>query len=61
MVKGMHCSSCEILIKSSLEDLGIDAQVNHKKGEVILKNVDAKVDLKKVYKAIEENGYTVER
>jgi len=61
IVKGMHCSSCEFLIKDSLQDLGIDAVVNYKKGEIILKNIDVKkIELKKIYKAIEENGYTVE-
>ncbi|MEK6952112.1 MAG: heavy-metal-associated domain-containing protein [Nanoarchaeota archaeon] len=57
-VTGMHCSSCEFLIKDSLNDLGIKATADHKKNEVIIENFDPKkTDLEKVYKAIEENGY----
>lgn len=59
-VSGMHCSSCEFLIKDSLNDLGISAKADHKKNEVIIEDFDPKkTDLEKVYKAIEENGYKV--
>ena len=57
-VKGMHCSSCEFLIKDSLNDLGFKAKADYKKGEVIIENFDSKKE-KNIYKAIEENGYKV--
>ena len=59
-VKGMHCASCEVLIKDSLQEIGVSADVNVPAGEVILKNFDEKkMDMKKIIHAIEENGYTV--
>ena len=58
-VKGMHCSSCEFLIKDSLNDLGVKAKADYKKNEVIVEFDAKKVDLKSIYKAIEENGYKV--
>ena len=58
-VKGMHCSSCEFLIKDSLNDLGVKSNANHKKGEDTIEFDPKKVAIKKVYKAIEDNGYKV--
>mgnify|MGYP001620164536 CR=1 FL=1 len=55
-VKGMHCKSCELLIKSSLEDLGVRANIDYKKGEVIVRFDSKKITLDKIYKAIEDSG-----
>ncbi|MBR9690827.1 hypothetical protein GOV08_04030 [Candidatus Woesearchaeota archaeon] len=30
-VEGMHCKSCETLIKEALADVGVKAKPNHKK------------------------------
>ena len=58
-VSGMHCNSCEFLIKDSLKDLGVKSSADYKKGEVIVTFDPKKIDIKKIYKAIEENGYKV--
>ena len=58
-VKGMHCNSCELLIKDSLNDLGVKAYVNYKKGVVLVSFDPEKVSIEKIYKSIEENGYKV--
>ncbi|MBI2672581.1 heavy-metal-associated domain-containing protein [Candidatus Woesearchaeota archaeon] len=59
IVKGMHCKSCEILIKDELEEAGIKARVDYKKGEVTIENFDSKTDLANIHKIIEKNGYKV--
>ena len=59
MISGMHCTSCELLIKDSLNDLGVKAEANYKKGQVIIDFDPKKIDLKKIHEAIEESGYNV--
>ena len=58
-VKGMHCSSCEFLIKDSLHDIGVKAKADYKKGEVFVAFDPKKVTMKQIHKAIEENNYKV--
>ena len=58
-VKGMHCKSCEFLVRDSLSDLGVKSKADHAKGEVIIEFDSKKIGLKNIYKAIEENGYKV--
>ena len=58
-VNGMHCTSCEFLIKDSLNDLGVRSRVDYKKGEVVVDFDPKKVGVEKIYKAIEDNGYKV--
>jgi len=58
-VKGMHCKSCELLITDSLNDLGVEAEADYKKGEVSVEFDPGKVTLKQIHKAIEENDYEV--
>lgn len=58
-VSGMHCSSCEFLIKDSLNDIGVIAKVDSKKGEVLVKFDPKKVKLESIYKIIKDNGYGV--
>ena len=56
-VKGMHCASCEFLIKDVLEEIGIEAKANHEKGEVNLKFDENKVSLSKIKQILKENKY----
>jgi copper chaperone len=58
-VKGMHCKSCEMLIKDSLEELpGIaNVQADHKKGLVIFEFDKAKGNTQDVKDAIKKEGY----
>ena len=59
-VNGMHCKSCEILIKDSLNDINVEAEVNHKNGIVKLKFDEKIVSLDKIKKVVKECGYNTE-
>jgi len=56
-VKGMHCNSCEFLIKDVLEEIGVKATADHKKGEVNLDFDEKKVSLNKIKNILKENNY----
>ncbi|MFH0797894.1 MAG: heavy-metal-associated domain-containing protein [Candidatus Woesearchaeota archaeon] len=60
-VKGMHCASCEMLIKDSLEEMDgvIKADVSHKKGYVKITFDEKKVKEDKIKEAIKKEGYEV--
>ncbi len=60
-VKGMHCKSCEMLIKDSLEEAsGVKgADVSHIKGTVKVDFDDSKISEDKIRQIIKENGYEV--
>ena len=58
-VKGMHCSSCEFLVKDSLNDIGVKAKADYKKGEVLVAFDPKKATMKQIHKSIEENCYKV--
>ncbi|MFH2020230.1 MAG: heavy-metal-associated domain-containing protein [archaeon] len=59
-VKGMHCSSCEMLINESLTDLGVDAStVSWNKGTVEVSFDEKKVSLQQVKDAIKKEGYQI--
>ena len=59
-VGGMHCKSCELLIKDSLEELpDVKAQVNHKKGVVNIEFNEAEVKKQQLIELIEKEGYKV--
>jgi len=59
--KGMHCSSCEMLIKDSLEDLKgvIKANASHKLGIVNVEFDKKKINEFKIKQAIISAGYKV--
>lgn len=58
-VTGMHCHSCELLIKDSLEELeGIKhAEASEKKGKVNVEYDANKVSIEKIKDAIRKEGY----
>lgn len=58
-VKGMHCQSCETLIKDELSDLGNvkDVVISHKTGNGSLVATSKKITDEKVIGAIEKAGY----
>ncbi|MEM2918726.1 MAG: heavy metal-associated domain-containing protein [Candidatus Altiarchaeota archaeon] len=58
-VEGMHCASCETLIKDVLSDENVKASVDSKKGEVIIEYDDSKINLDKIKSLIENEGYKV--
>jgi copper chaperone CopZ len=55
-IKGIHCKSCEMLIKDALEDIGVtDSTFNKDK-----LTIDSDISLEKIKKAIRSEGYQVE-
>lgn len=62
-VTGMHCTSCEILIKDALNDLkapGLKVmEVSSKKGIVRVTFDEKKIAESKIKAVIEAEGYTV--
>jgi len=61
-VNGMHCPSCEILIKDSLEETnGIkNADISNEKGTAEVTFDEAKVNQDKIIEIIKNEGYKVE-
>ena len=59
-VKGMHCRSCEMLVKDELEEsFGVkNVEANHKAGYVKFES-DNDVDITKIKSKIKEIGYEV--
>jgi len=59
-VEGMHCKSCEIVIKEALEEAGgVDVQVSEKKGTVSLGIDEKRLSESKVKEIIEKEGYSI--
>ena len=60
-IKGMHCPSCEVLIKDVLEDLDItDVEISHKTGRAVINYDEKGVDIESIKKLIKDEGYEVE-
>ncbi len=59
-IKGMHCKSCEMLIKSELEDISVKADVSYGAGTAVVEFDEASVSLKKIKEAISKAGYSAE-
>lgn len=60
-VKGMHCSSCKILIEDAVSEIrGVEkVSADYKEGKVLLKYSDESA-LQKARAAIEKEGYSLE-
>ncbi len=60
-VKGMHCKSCEMLIREELEDTQVVNNINVSvdKGLIAFEYDQDKISLDKIKKIIEGEGYTV--
>ena len=60
-VKGMHCPSCEMLIKESLEETaGVkNAELSHKNETATVTYDETKISEKEIKKIIQEEGYKV--
>ncbi len=61
-VKGMHCPSCEVLVKDSLEELeGIGrAKADSKSGIVEVDFDESKTSINKIKSIINKEGYKAE-
>ncbi|HII71392.1 TPA: heavy-metal-associated domain-containing protein [Candidatus Woesearchaeota archaeon] len=60
-ILGMHCSSCEMLIRDGLEELdGVkDVQVSHKTGSATLVFDESKINENAIKSAIATEGFEV--
>ncbi len=58
-VNGMHCASCEILLREAIEEAGTKViSASFTKGEIVVDMKDEK-ELSTIKKAIEKEGYKV--
>lgn len=60
-IDGMHCRSCETLIKDSLEETdGVSkAEVSHRKGIAIVEYDEKRLGLSQIKEIISKEGYKV--
>ncbi|MBI2565282.1 heavy-metal-associated domain-containing protein [Candidatus Woesearchaeota archaeon] len=60
-VHGMHCSSCEVLIKDALNELQSvsNVKVSAAKGELFLEFDEKQTSLDAIKKVIQKEGYKV--
>ena len=59
-VTGMHCASCEMLVKDDLEDAGVKViEVSAKKNLVKVDYDEKKINDTKIKTIIESEGYKV--
>ena len=61
-VKGMHCPSCEVLVKDSLEELeGVsNTKADSKSGIVEVDFDESKTDVNKIKSVVVKGGYKAE-
>jgi len=59
-VKGMHCTSCEELLKDSLEEAGVKkAVISYKKGSVVVDFDGKDVSQEQIKGIVVKEGYEV--
>ena len=58
-VGGMHCKSCEMLIKDSLEELGVK-DISFEKEIITITFDETKTSLEDIKKVIGKEGYKAE-
>ena len=56
-IKGMHCNSCEFLIKDVLEEIEVEAKADLKKQEVSLKFDELKISLSRIKEVLKKYKY----
>jgi len=57
-IKGMHCPSCEALIKNALEKIWVkNIKINIKTSQVEMEFDDERISLRDIKKVIEKEGY----
>ncbi len=59
-ITGMHCPSCETLIKDVLEDEGIKSEISWEKGTAKITFDENKISEEKIHSLISDEGYGVE-
>jgi P-type Cu+ transporter len=58
-LKGLHCSSCALMIEGNLEDVGANATCDFASEKVEVEWDGDKVDEQSLVEAIEKDGYKV--
>lgn len=58
-IKGMHCSSCALVIESDLEDAGITAQCNYARATLDVEYDETQVSEKKIHEIVNASGYSI--
>lgn len=58
-VKGMHCSSCPLLIEGELEDIGAKARCNYAKEILEVEYDETKLNEEKIQAAVASAGYSL--
>jgi Cu+-exporting ATPase len=58
-VKGMHCTSCALLIESDLEDAGVRAVCNYAKQTLSVEYDEKKIGEKKITDVVAKAGYQI--
>lgn len=56
-IKGMHCKSCEFLIKDSLEEIGVkNIKIDYKTGKLEFEFNEKEINLEKIKEVIKSAG-----
>jgi len=58
-VKGMHCTSCALLIESDLEDAGVKARCNYAKQTLSVEFDEKKTAEVKITDVVAKAGYQI--
>ena len=59
-IKGMHCKSCESLIKDELIDLGVtDVELDYKSGKTTVIFDEKRLNISSIIASIKKLDYTV--
>ncbi|MBU1327077.1 cation transporter [Patescibacteria group bacterium] len=59
-IKGMHCTSCAMLIEGAIEDIGVAARASFTKGELEVEYDPKKVSGSAIKEAVEKAGYSID-
>lgn len=59
-VKGMHCTSCPLVIESDLEDIGVKASCNYAKSTLEVQYDEAKLGEEKIFVVVKNAGYELD-
>jgi copper chaperone CopZ len=60
-IKGMHCSSCSILIEGELEDIGVRARADYAKARLETEYDETKISETDIVAAVRRAGYAVSK
>ncbi len=58
-IKGMHCSSCAMLIEGDLEDKGVKANCSYAKQNLDVEFDPKKISEEEIKKTVNDSGYEV--